>query len=164
MSRSSYVLAAGAASVALAAGAYVGWPRPAQADAPAGADLGTTPAGPVAAADPVAVAGPVVLASPALLVVGHRVDLELPARTAARRDLLRIEATFRAADGEVVAVVPAAARLTGGDWRTLPLTLDVPDRAATVELTWRATVGPVEVGAPTVVGLASSVAPGPDDR
>lgn len=161
MSRSSHAIAAGAAIVALAAGAYVGWPRPAQADAPAGADLGTTPAGPVAAADPVAVTGPVVLASPVLLVVGHHIDLELPARTAARRDLLRVEATFRDAEGQLVAVTPLAARLTGGDWRVLPFGLDVPDRAVTVELTWRATVGPVEVGAPSIVTVTSSAEPTP---
>ncbi len=164
MSRSSHIFAAGAAIVALAAGAYVGWPRPAQAFAPAGADVGTTRSRPVTEAEPVAVAGPVVLETPVFFVVGHRLQVELPVRTAARRDLLRIEADFRAADGATIRVVPVAARLTGGDWRTVPFALDVPDGAASVELRWSATVGPIEVGAPVVVAVSSSAAPTPDDH
>jgi hypothetical protein len=164
MSRSSHLVAAGAAIVALAAGAFVGWPRPARADAPAGAELGTTRSGPATRAEPVAVAGPVVLETPVPFAVGHRLQVELPARTHARRDLLRVEAEFRTADGAAVVVVPVVARLTGGDWRTVPFGLDVPDGAASVELRWSATVGPIEVGTPTVVAVSSSAAPGPDDH
>lgn len=152
MTRSSHVLAAGAAIVALAAGAYVGWPRPAQAE---------TQAPP---AVPVAVAGPVVLESPVYFVAGHRLQIELPARTGARRDLLRLEAEFRDPAGATVTVVPVAARLTGGDWRTVPFSLDVPDGAVSVELRWAATVGPLEVGTPEVVSVTSSAAASPDDR
>ena len=150
MPRSSRFAAVGAATVALAAGAYVGWPRPAQADVPVGVDT-------------VSKADPVVLTSPIALAVGHRLAVELPVRTDARRDLLLIEAEFRTRDGAVVSVTPVAARLIGHAWRTVPFQLDVPDGAVTVELSWMPTVGPVEVGTPVVVSLSSSAEQPPYD-
>jgi len=58
-------------------------------------------------------------------------------------------------------VQSSTARLTGGGWRTVPFGLDVPDRAVSVELSWSAVVGPLEVGTPSVVSVTSSAAQPP---
>lgn len=164
MIRSSRIAAVGPVIVALAAGALAGWPRLAQADAPAGADtIGTTRATTVTADDPSAVAGPVVLDAPVFFSPGQRLHIELSARTAAHRDLLRIQAVFRDGAGATVAVAPFAARLGGGNWRTVPFELVVPDGAVSVELTWSALVGPVQVSEPTVVSIASTAEQPPGD-
>jgi hypothetical protein len=155
------VLAVGAALAALAAGVWTGMPRPARADEPSSAQV-TPP--PVAAATALVAAAPVVLDAPVYFAPGQLLDVRLGARTAARRDAVRITATFRTPEGTVVGVRHFSARITGGGWRTLRFTLDVPDGAVSVELVGTAVVGPIEVDVPVVESIRSSAAQPPGDE
>ena len=161
MPKSSRIVATGAAIVALAAGAFTGWPRAAQADALPGAHQ-AAPARPTAG-DGTDVTPPVVLDAPILFAPGQRLHVEVPVRTAARRDLLRITATFRTAEGEPAGEQEFSARLTSSAWRIVPFELDIPDRAVSVELNWVPVVGPIEVDAPSVTTITSSAEQPPGD-
>ena len=158
MPKSSRIVATGAAIVAVAAGAYTGWPRAAQAEPLPGDQRPPTLAAPPRAtfAEGTDTTPPVVLDAPVLFAPGQRLHVEVPVRTAARRDLLRITAAFRTADGHPAGDQVFTARLTGGAWRTVPFELDIPDRAVSVELNWVPVVGPVEVDAPSVTTITSS--------
>ena len=156
MSPSSRIAAGGAAIVAFVAGACVGWPRSARADVSTGVEAATTRVHQVGAGASSAPAGPVVLPAPIAIGPGHRLHVELQARSAARRDLARIEADLQDADGRTVLMVPVAARLTGGDWHTIAFDVVVPEGASALALRWSAVVGPLDVIDPAIVSVSST--------
>lgn len=154
-------MTAAIAAVAVAAGAYVGWAGLAGAEE---SNPVPEPAVDDALAIPTAGLGsPQRLDDPSLLVVGQLLRLSFQARSAETRDLLRATVRFVDADGTTLDEQHLVVRLNGGDWRVGAATVTVPDRAAALELSWSALVGPVEVGDLGVAVTGSSAAQPPSD-
>ncbi len=154
-------MVAALATLAVAAGVYVGHPNLAGADV--GDPVGPPPVDDIPVAPTAGPTSPQVIDDPSLLTVGQILRLSFPARSDQSRDLLRATVRFHDADGTVLAIQPFVLRLTGRDWRTVAARVVVPDRAVSIELSWQAVIGPVEVGDVDVAVIGSSVAQPPDE-
>jgi len=161
MFKVSRPMVAALATLAVVAGVYVGHPNLAGADA--GDPVGPPPVDDVPVAPIAGPTSPQVIDDPALLVVGQILRLSFPARSDQARDLLRATVRFHAGDGTVLATQPFVVRLTGRDWRTAAVRVVVPDQTTSLEVSWQAVVGPVDVGDIAVAVLGSSVAQPPDE-